>query len=236
MNCYEYNFNNVNFKYYLRDDVDFSVFNEVFKIIEYKSCIDFVKNAQKPIIDIGAHVGFFSIFANCLNDKVKIYSIEPEKDNFDFLNKHKNENNFSNIKTFKCAIGGNSNSNGELFIAEDSINNKILKLKNSNLKTQNIRIFSLKDFFDDNKIDKVSLIKMDIEGGEYDILENMDKDTYLKIGAFIMEYHNIIKNQKPKTKNDIEFILRNNGFSVQVFPSKFDKDLGFIFAINKRLL
>lgn len=243
MNCYEYSFNNVRFKYYLRDDVDFSVFNEIFKIMEYKACVDLIKNTQKPIIDIGAHVGFFSIFANCLNNKAKIYSIEPEKNNFDFLNKHKNENNFSNIKTFKCAIGGESNSNGKLFIAEDSINHKIKNQKPKTKKEekedgsfQNIRIFSLEDFLNDNKIDKVSLIKMDIEGGEYDILENIDENTYLRIGAFIMEYHNIIKNQKPKTKNDIEFILRKNGFSVQVFPSKFDKDLGFIFAINKRFM
>jgi hypothetical protein len=31
-------------------------------------------------------------------------------------------------------------------------------------------------------------------------------------------------------------MLREHGFSVQVFPSRFDKKLGFIFALNKRLV
>ena len=81
MNKYNYKFNNKNFDYHLRDDVDFSVFNEIFKLMEYKSSIDVIKNAKNPVIDIGAHVGFFSIFVTCLNSNVNIYSIEPEKNN-----------------------------------------------------------------------------------------------------------------------------------------------------------
>ena len=239
MNKYNYKFNNVGFNYYLRDDVDFSVFTEIFKLLEYKSSVDAIKNAINPIIDIGAHVGFFSIFANCLNNDVKIYSIEPEKNNFELLNKHKEENKVINIKTFKCAIGKETRD-GELIIKEDSINHKIKK--GEKLKTkkrekeegifQDVRIFSLKDFFDENKIKKVSLIKMDIEGGEYDIIENLDNDDFSKIGAFVLETH----DSKTKNRKCLEEILRENGFSVQTFPSKFDKDLGFIFAINKRII
>ena len=239
MNKYNYKFNNVGFNYYLRDDVDFSVFTEIFKLLEYKSSVDVIKNAINPIIDIGAHAGFFSIFANCLNNDVKIYSIEPEKNNFELLNKHKEENKVINIKTFKCAIGKETRD-GELIIKEDSINHKIKK--GEKLKTkkrekeegifQDVRIFSLKDFFDENKIKKVSLIKMDIEGGEYDIIENLDTDDFSKIGAFVLETH----DSKTKNRKCLEEILRENGFSVQTFPSKFDKDLGFIFAINKRII
>lgn len=242
MNKYNYKFNNISFNYYLRDDIDFSVFTEVFKLLEYKSSVDAIKNAKDPIIDIGAHVGFFSIFTNCLNNDVKIYSIEPEKNNFELLNKHKEENKITNIKTFKCAIGKETRD-GELIIKEDSINHKVKKLK---IETsgriqkskkeegifQDIRIFSLKDFFNDNKIKKVSLIKMDIEGGEYDIIENLNVDDFSKIGAFVLEAH----DSKTKNRKCLEEKLRENGFSVQVFPSKFDKDLGFIFAINKRIL
>lgn len=238
MNKYNYNFNNKNFIYYLRDDVDFSVFNEVFKLMEYKSSIEKIKSSIYPIIDVGAHVGFFSIFATSINSSVKIYSIEPEKNNFELLNKHKDENRFENINTFKMAIAGKS-YNGELILSEDSINHKIkrevINTKKKKIEDDNfqkVRVFSLKDFFIENKLDRVSLIKMDIEGGEYDIFDHLDVDDFSRIESFVIEYHED-KNSK-KDRKYLENILRENGFSVQIFPSRFDEDLGFIFALNKR--
>ena len=202
MNKYSYVFNNMKFFYYLRDDVDFSVFNEVFKLNEYKVSADVIKNAKHPIVDIGAHIGLFSIFAGCLNKEVKIYAIEPENNNFKLLEAHKNENIFNNWKLFKCAIGSNKMGvdGYELNISEDSINHKLepkIKIKNPKLKTQNVRVFSLEEFLDNNNIDLVSLIKIDIEGGEYDIFENLNEKTLGRIGAFVLEYHDIkTKDQK----------------------------------------
>ena len=232
MNSYSYNFNNVRFQYYLRDDVDISVFNEIFKFNEYKSSIDKIISANYPIIDIGAHIGFFSIFAYCLNKKINIYGIEPESNNFELLNKNIKENNFNNIKVFNNAIGSET-KNGEIIISEDSINHRIqnFKIQNSNLKTERVKIFSLSYFFKINKLDRVSLVKMDIEGGEYDVFEKLEEETFLRIESFILEYHNL----KNKNYKILEEKLRENGFSVQIFPSQFDKDLGFIFAINKRI-
>ncbi len=231
MNKYEFNFNGKNIKYYLRDDVDFSVFNEVFKIREYKSADEYLKNAKYPIIDIGAHVGFFSMYVACFSN-VNIYSIEPEKNNFELLQKHKNENNLKNIKTYKCGIGGKS-GRGELLIKEDSINHRILRNGEHVDKDviQETNIFSFNDFLTKNNIDKVSLVKMDIEGGEYDILKSLKVEDFLKIGAIVMEYHIL---NKEENNIFIENMLRENGFSVQVFPSHYEKDLGFIFATNKR--
>jgi hypothetical protein len=46
-----------------------------------------------------------------------------------------------------------------------------------------------------------------------------------------MEYH----NYSGLNYKSIEIQLRENGFGVQIFPSKFDKKMGFIFAKNKRI-
>lgn len=240
MNKYSYKFNNFLFEYYLRDDVDFSVFNEIFKFNEYKSCIDKIKSSSFPIVDIGAHVGFFSIFAFCLNDKIDIFAIEPEVGNLDVLKKNIDLNNLKNVKILNCAIGDETKF-GEIIVSEDSINNKILKnntkfntkLK-SNLKTQKIKIFSFKDFLKNNNIEKVSLVKMDIEGFEYDVIDSLGSQDFLKIESFIFEYHENVYIKKDRKY--LENRLRENGFSVSVFPSKFDNDLGFIFAINKRVI
>ena len=64
VNKINYKFNGCNITVIIRDDVDLSVFNEIFKYREYKSCEDIIIKAKNPIIDLGAHVGFFSIYSN----------------------------------------------------------------------------------------------------------------------------------------------------------------------------
>lgn len=232
----QYKFNNKNISVYIRDDVDFSVFNEIFKYREYKSCEEVLINANKGIVvDVGAHIGFFSIYSYCLNTKVKIYAIEPEKNNLDYLSLNKKENKIENIKIIDCAITEKTRD-GELVVTDDSINNYVLlseDFEDSKLKFQKIKIFSLEDFFINNKIDRVLLLKMDIEGGEYKIFESIKYETLSKIDNIILEYH--LDNAIGYDQKFLENILRVNGFSVQFFPSGFDKKMGFILARNKRI-
>ena len=65
---------------------------------------------------------------------------------------------------------------------------------------------------------------MDIEGAEEEIIHSLTPSDYAKIEAIIMEYHN------PHTAKKLESILRENRFKVQIFPSRFDKKMGFLFA------
>jgi hypothetical protein len=98
-------------------------------------------------------------------------------------------------------------------------------------ETQSVQIHSLRDFLDNEKIKIVSLLKMDIEGGEYGVFSACMPADFARIKTVIMEYHNYSGSHY----KEIETQLRENGFGVQIFPSKFDKKMGFIFAKNKRI-
>ena len=116
--------------------------------------------------------------------------------------------------------------------------------ENPKNEIQKIKILSLKDLLDQNKIKKVSLLKMDIEGGEYEIFKNIEHKTLDRIENIILEYHlgseqvgrlasEQVGEQVKYDEKFLENILRENKFSVQIFPSQFDKSMGFIFARNK---
>ena len=75
------------------------------------------------------------------------------------------------------------------------------------------------------------VIKMDIEGGEYEVFKHSTLEELSKIKAIIMEYHTL----PGKNYQAIEQKLRENGFGVQTHPSRFDKTMGFLFATNKRI-
>tara|TARA_B110000879_G_scaffold209251_1_gene296532 strand:- start:692 stop:1132 length:441 start_codon:yes stop_codon:yes gene_type:complete len=80
---------------------------EIYLKCEYeKEQITFLKNEIKKnkistFIDIGAHLGFYSIN---LSNTLKVYSFEPIKKNFDQLKSNILINNFDNIHIFNLAL------------------------------------------------------------------------------------------------------------------------------------
>src|SRR3989339_2249547 len=80
-------FQNSYLKLELESDADQSVFREIFLDRDYLMCEDVIKKA-KVILDIGAHIGLFSIYCRCLNNGVKIFSYEPDERNYLILKKN----------------------------------------------------------------------------------------------------------------------------------------------------
>ncbi len=220
----------------LPDQAGESVLAEIFKEREYKVAETVIAEASETILDIGAHVGMFSIYARLLNPSVQIYALEPEESNFKLLQENIKENNLKKIQPLKIALSGRTEKT-TLLISQDSHNHhlqsspELKSEKNENEITQSVQTYSLRDFLDKEKIRFVSLLKMDIEGGEYDVFSACMPADFTRIGAVIMEYH----NYGGMHYKEIETQLRENGFGVQIFPSKFDKSMGFIFAKNKRI-
>jgi hypothetical protein len=93
--------------------------------------------------------------------------------------------------------------------------------KNSKVKT-----YSLDDLLKEQGIEEVALLKLDIEGAEYEVLENFTH--WEKIKNIVLEYHDFGENNHKQ----LEELLSKNGFNVKVRNSKFDKNLGFIFGLK----
>ncbi|MFA6424464.1 MAG: FkbM family methyltransferase [Candidatus Magasanikbacteria bacterium] len=234
----QFEFNQHKFSAILPDQAAESVWVEIFKEREYKAADKTIEEAANAIVDVGAHVGLFSLYVRALNHVVPIFALEPEDTNFGLLEQNLKENKLTNIKTLKIALGGRS-EHSNLLISSDSHNHRLEGTPSpvqSDIgevvqNNQTIQIYSLRDFLDINKIKKISLLKMDIEGGEYDVFSACMPADFARIGAIVMEYH----NYGSQNYKEIESQLRENGFGVQIFPSKFEKKMGFIFAKNKRI-
>ncbi len=52
------------------------------------------------VLDIGAHIGVFGVYAAAISKTGIVYSFEPFIDNFKMLEAHKEINNCSNLKCF----------------------------------------------------------------------------------------------------------------------------------------
>jgi FkbM family methyltransferase len=147
-----------------------------------------IKEILKPgmtFFDIGAHVGYFTLQgARCVGRRGKVYAFEPEDKNFELLEKNAKANGYTNVIASKAAVS-NKNGYATMFLSKDSA---LHSLKFGSGDKVEVRTSTLDSFCKKNKIKKIDLIKLDVEGGEMDALEGMKnaaKDKRLKM---IIEY------------------------------------------------
>lgn len=229
----QHTYNNYPFLYYIRHQADQSIRNEIFVYQEYKSIYDTIKNTIYPIVDVWAHVGFFTLLIRCFNAKIPIYAIEASPENNVLFARHMDENKLTNITHIKAALTDKSGST-HLILDEDHVWNKVVTKYVAN-KTISVASLCLTDVMQKHHIEKIWLLKLDIEGGEYAVLYTIPDTLRSSIHTIFLEYHT---DSTDPTKNHtaLSNFLRQHWFGVQHFPSKFDKNLGFLLAVNKKFV
>lgn len=143
------------------------------------------------VVDIGSNVGSFVKLISKINKNASIYSIEPNKELIKFQkNKFKNR---KNIKFYNLAIDIKEGSR-VLYLRNPSSHSSFSKIHqddkfNKIIGTVEVQTQTLKNFFSDQNITKITLLKIDIEGQDYEVLCSIKellinkKIDYLKIEA-----------------------------------------------------
>lgn len=147
-------------------------------------------NKKDTWLDIGGHIGTFAID---IADKVKeVYCYEPDKDNFKLLKKNVEENHLKNVFIFNEAVVGNEDKKRDFFVGVNSGAGSLMKAgikwggEIQKVKCENINTILKKH--------KINRVKIDCEGGEYEIIKAMDLS---KIDEIIFEYHfNVLRMAK----------------------------------------
>lgn len=158
-------------------------------------------NNVEVFIDIGANIGFFTIFSKLINKKLYTYSFEPHPFNFKILKKNIFRFKFKNAQIFNIAIS-DKNQFQKLYghgQGASLINNwggiKTLS-RNISVKTlDNILFSSIKN-------NKNLFIKIDVEGKEYEVLKG--STNILKKNCIIMFENGVKKNFVNKNQNFIK--------------------------------
>ena len=92
-------------------------------------------------------------------------------------------------------------------------------LSNNILKSQKekIKIIRMSEYIRKYNIQKINLIKIDVEGYELNVLEGIDPEHFKIIDNFIIE----VENYNPENLQKIKYILRQNNFEIiDHYPNK----------------
>lgn len=148
------------------------------------------------VVDIGANIGAFSLYAASSAKNVSVYAFEPMPENFKSLQENiRNNIHKNNIEIFQSGVAGTNNKR-KLFL-NDSPFHTLYATDTDNNEYLEIECLTLDDIFKNNSLDKIDILKLDCEGAEFEILYQTPKDYIARINEIRMEYH----NQDDKTFN-----------------------------------
>lgn len=161
------------------------------------------KNA-KHVVDVGGHIGTFTLFAAAHAPDASIVTLEPEADNFAVLAANIAANHLLNRVTLHNVGLGDGNSVELFTFPGDHGGNSVYRPSEGGIPVR-IETISLPTLFEKHGIDRCDYLKLDCEGAEYEALYGLPAEYFPRIRCIGMEYHHFSKDP------------RHNGGSLQAF-------------------
>ena len=131
------------------------------------------QNSQ-VIFDIGANTGVYSLVAKNINPNATVFAFEPVKRVFDKLVKNCEMNNYD----IACSEKAVSNYSGMATIYDPDEEHVLSVTVNKNLNSPSrpvkeivIETITLKQVVEDRRLDRIDLMKIDVETHEPEVLE-----------------------------------------------------------------
>ena len=176
--------------------------------------LDHNLNENSVVVDLGAYKG---VWAEQVHKKFKckIYLLEPVKQFYNVL--ERKYINHSNINYKQVGIGV---ENKTLFLSDKEIRGDATKIKfsnNNNNKGDEINLITLENMMNYWNLDHIDLLQINIEGCEFDILENwLETGIINKIKTIQIQFHQFpeIKDHVTRRKN-IQMELQKQGYKLK---------------------
>jgi FkbM family methyltransferase len=162
----------------------------------------------RTIVDVGAHVGSFTVWAALRSPNARLLAVEPNPETFDFLLQNVFDNGLQDrVRAVNAAVGATS-SLASLAFMEHSQGTRLAGSEEGPVR---VKVMKMHQLLAEAGIEEVDVLKMDCEGMEYEIFGAMDPDQLRVIKAITCEYH----PEPGRDVSQLEAILRAVGFTVE---------------------
>lgn len=171
---------------------DLLVLNQVIRQQEYAPLLDLVlkysdREAIKIIVDAGANIGLSSLYFNTLFPNACVYAIEPSERNFLVMQENIEVNSIKVVALNKALLP----SKGKVKLRNTFRDKKDWSTQVAPSDSEDdIEAIPLSDLKRDYNLDVIDVLKLDIEGHEYELFESKTFLTELERIRFIaIEVH-----------------------------------------------
>lgn len=163
-----------------------AILKEVFINRTYADYFPFYQKAI--VVDIGAHFGFFSLFAfKNLAPSSYILSVEPSQSNFEKLSANLEANHAGNVHALQAALS-DVDGTSDLFLGRTE-NHSIFQAAGTAKET--VTTLKLETLVNQFELSHIDFLKIDCEGAEYPILLHSPPSAFEKIKTISLEFHDL---------------------------------------------
>lgn len=209
--------NGVRYELDISDIMDWYVYFG-FKEIARTELYNLIKR-DDVIFDVGANIGGTTLnFAKLAGTNGRVYSFEPDPINYKSIQKNLSLNNFNNIVLNKIGLG---NKSGDFKIYTVDEKNKGMNRILENSKNENgeyVKVITIDEFVRGNKIDNINLIKIDVEGFEFNVLKGAEMvlNDFHPILFVELDNQNLIEQET----SAVELIAYLLSFGYEIFHAE----------------
>ena len=196
----------------------------------------FVENVTSGdiIVDVGAHIGEYTLLgAKLTGSSGKVISIEPLHDTANSLKENIILNQFTNCTILENAVGSNVSKQNLYKVSEEDVYGYLDPIVNNKklIKTDTINVTTIDEIIKTNDLEEINLLKIDVEGFEYDVLLGC-KTSFAqnKIRKIICEIHSDFLKAKNFDEKKIYTFLESHGFQITKIQEIVNKQTTNIFA------
>ncbi len=192
------------------------------------------------VVDIGAHIGIFTIYAARKAMNGRVLAFEPDAENYGMLTRNLALNpQLGHISAFNQAIWS-SEGKRNLFRADGYWSGGHSLFENwmddysagegveeqvdqTGAATIEVECTTLPRLMEANGLDRIDFLKVDCEGSEYEILLNLPEEELRKIKSMSLEYHAV----EGYTGQNLADRLADSGYAIEMVGSEL---IGYINA------
>lgn len=167
------------------------------------------------VLEVGGHVGSFSVMAANRAKAGHVYVFEPSPENFALLQENLRLNGVGNATVYNLALLGRGGTR-EIALAPNMVSNSLVVDLPGAVKVK-VEGTSLADFLEQAKVSKVHFMKLDCEGAEHEIFAECPGDVLARIEKISAEVHDLDAGRNRET---LKKLLESKGFAVVLDPSK----------------
>jgi len=181
-------------------------------------------------VDMGANEGYFSVLASSLvGPEGTVIAVEPQSRLQSVIEANLEANRCSNVRLIRCVVSGRTEK-VRLSLAPDTNtgSSSLFRQTKYVVPTEEVQSFSLADFLNRAGVERCDMMKVDIEGAEYDVF--MEGGDILRKGVVkhvVLEIHHAILANRGLSTDSLQAHMIESGYQV-------DKAMGpWVYTFNR---
>ncbi|MBA4383841.1 MAG: FkbM family methyltransferase [Anaerolinea sp.] len=178
------------------------------------------------ILDIGAALGDYAVWAAKQTPHGRLIAVEPYPPSVSLLRSNIEKNHVYNVELFAGAIAASSGLT-TLQVEQGSIVQNSTAVNQKSGQGVEVKTASLDDLFAQYDISKCDYLKMDCEGGEYEILFSTSAQLLAKIERICMEVHDGMTSHN---REDMIKFLEKSGYHTRLTINPVHAELAYLYA------